>query len=84
MVAIEELVHAPVPVDGYIHFDIKSPASWSGGDVRVVFLEPESAIPVPHTERTHRIGFLKDRVSVPDNFDTMGQDEIIKMFEGEE
>jgi prevent-host-death family protein len=30
-----------------------------------------------------RIGFLKGQFTVPDDFDTMGQDEIIRMFEGE-
>jgi prevent-host-death family protein len=34
--------------------------------------------------KTPRIGFLgKADLNAPDNFDTMGQDEIIKMFEGE-
>ena len=36
----------------------------------------------PPTAR-RRIGFLKGQISVPDDFDTMGQEEIIKMFEGE-
>lgn len=34
--------------------------------VRVVALEP------PVGDRRQRIGFLKDRTSVPDDFDTMG------------
>jgi prevent-host-death family protein len=29
-----------------------------------------------------RIGFMKGRLTVPDDFDTMGQDEIEAMFEG--
>jgi len=32
---------------------------------------------------SHRLGFLKGRFKVPDDFDTMFQDEIIAMFEGE-
>ncbi len=31
-----------------------------------------------------RIGFMKDQIKVPDDFDTMFQDDIIKMFEGDE
>ena len=30
-----------------------------------------------------RFGFLAGQISVPDDFDTMMQDEIIAMFEGE-
>lgn len=32
--------------------------------------------------RTRRIGFLAGQITVPDDFDTMFQDEIIRMFEG--
>jgi len=31
-----------------------------------------------------RVGFLKGQISVPDNFDRMGEEEILSMFEGEE
>ena len=31
-----------------------------------------------------RVGFLKDYGKVPDDFDTMGQDDIAKMSDGEE
>ncbi len=31
-----------------------------------------------------RLGFLKGKIKVPDDFDTMFQDEIEKMFYGEE
>lgn len=34
--------------------------------------------------RTRRLGFLAGQISVPDDFDTMYQDEIIRLFEGEE
>jgi prevent-host-death family protein len=30
------------------------------------------------------IGFMRGRITVPDDFETMFQDEIIAMFEGEE
>jgi hypothetical protein len=38
---------------------------------------PEAAQTVPT-----RIGFLKGRVSVPPDFDTLGQEEITALFEG--
>ena len=33
-------------------------------------------------EAQHRIGFLAGRISVPDDFDRMGADEIRDMFSG--
>ena len=42
--------------------------------------------PLPPAVETKKslIGFMRGRMTVPDDFDTMGQDEIIAMFEGEE
>jgi prevent-host-death family protein len=45
--------------------------------VKVVPLE-EAPQPKPQ-----RIGFMKGRINVPDDFDRMFEDEILKMFEGE-
>lgn len=45
--------------------------------VKVVPLEEPEARP-----NGPRFGFLKGRISVPDDFDTYMQDEIIAMFEG--
>jgi antitoxin (DNA-binding transcriptional repressor) of toxin-antitoxin stability system len=42
-----------------------------------VFDEPVAPI-------VRRLGFMEGKIKVPDDFDTMGQDEIIRMFEGEE
>jgi hypothetical protein len=42
---------------------------------------PRSLRAASHSPR--RIGFLKDRVSVPADFDTMGQDAIITLFAGD-
>ena len=33
--------------------------------------------------RTRPIGFLAGRISVPDDFDTMHREEIIRLFEGD-
>ena len=38
----------------------------------------------PDATKVRRIGFLAGQIQVPDDFDTMGAEEIRKMFEGEE
>jgi prevent-host-death family protein len=38
----------------------------------------------PPNDRMRGLGFLKGHVSIPDDFDTMMQDEIIAMFEGDD
>lgn len=43
----------------------------------------EKVIPIDSTaEQPKRIGFMKGPITVPDDFDTMGSDEIGRMFEG--
>jgi hypothetical protein len=44
--------------------------------VKVVPLEPEKE------DTSERLGFLRGRITVPDNFDTFMQDEIVTMFYG--
>jgi prevent-host-death family protein len=44
--------------------------------VKVVPIEPEARPP--------RLGFMRGEFTVPDDFDTFMQDEIIAMFEGDE
>jgi prevent-host-death family protein len=34
-------------------------------------------------ERPSWLGFMKGQFTVPDDFDRMGEDEILRMFEGE-
>ena len=46
--------------------------------VRVVPIEPE----VPHVPQ--RLGFMKGKMSIPDDFDTMYADDIARMFNGED
>ena len=36
---------------------------------------------VPHQANIKRIGFLKGKINVPADFDRMGQNEIIEVFE---
>jgi hypothetical protein len=38
---------------------------------------------VPDAERPKRLGFMAGKGSVPDDFDLMCQDDIIRLFEGE-
>jgi prevent-host-death family protein len=38
----------------------------------------------PATPAERRLGFFRGRTTVPDDFDTWGQDEIVAMFEGTE
>jgi prevent-host-death family protein len=42
-----------------------------------------TAIEVPAASQMRRVGFLSGRIQVPDDFDTMGGNEIEKMFDGE-
>lgn len=39
---------------------------------------------MPKEKKRRELGFLKGKLTVPDDFDTMFQDEIIAMFEGRE
>ena len=40
-----------------------------------------SALDTPEAGERQRIGFLKDRIAIPEDFDEMGREEIIEMFE---
>ncbi|MBX9907145.1 MAG: type II toxin-antitoxin system prevent-host-death family antitoxin [Beijerinckiaceae bacterium] len=40
-------------------------------------------IDAPEQRPKRRIGFMRGRISVPDDFDTMDAHEIARMFEGE-
>lgn len=37
----------------------------------------------PEKKKDGRLGFMKGKILVPDDFDTMGSEEIARMFEGE-
>ena len=37
----------------------------------------------PAQKPMRRLGFLQGQYSIPDDFDQMGQEEIIRLFEGE-
>lgn len=40
-----------------------------------------SALDAPASEQRQRIGFLEGRIEVPDDFDQMGREQIIAMFD---
>ena len=42
------------------------------------------AVEAPEAGAMRRLGFLAGRVSVPEDFDRMGSDEIESLFEGAE
>jgi len=41
-----------------------------------------TAVNAPIGSQVRRLGFLAGEISVPDDFDEMGRDEIEKMFDG--
>lgn len=42
-----------------------------------------TAIEAPTGARMQRLGFLAGQVRVPDDFDRMGAEEVVQLFEGE-
>lgn len=40
------------------------------------------ALDAPESSEVKRVGFLAGQIKVPDDFDTMGSDEIEELFEG--
>lgn len=43
-----------------------------------------TALTAPTAQKVRRLGFMLGEISVPDDFDQMGRDEIPRMFEGSE
>ncbi|MEO7495416.1 MAG: type II toxin-antitoxin system prevent-host-death family antitoxin [Massilia sp.] len=43
-----------------------------------------TALEASHPNATKRLGFLAGQAEIPDDFNTMAQDDIISLFEGEE
>lgn len=42
-------------------------------------------VPLEASEKPRsRLGFMQGQMKIPDDFDTMGQEEIIRLFEGDE
>ena len=49
-------------------------------DGQVVCVIPDAPPVTADESRPNRLGFLKGQLQVPEDFDTMGQDEIEKLF----
>lgn len=49
----------------------------------VALIVPLGGVQLPEKPR-RKVGFLDGRYKVPENFDTMFEDEIVEMFEGRE
>lgn len=43
-----------------------------------------TALNMPSTEKVHRLGFLTGEITVPDDFDHMGKEEIENLFSSDE
>ena len=43
-----------------------------------------TAIDTPDARKVRRLGFMEGQISIPEDFDEMGREEIERMFEGEE
>jgi hypothetical protein len=69
-----------IPADHQLHVTVP-PEFPAGENATVIVFAPDDVKPAaPHTGT--RIGFLKGRISVPADFDTMGQKEISALFTG--
>lgn len=42
-----------------------------------------TAIDAPDAKQVRRLGFLEGQISIPEDFDEMGREEIERMFEGD-
>jgi hypothetical protein len=56
------------------HLDVSLPETFAPG-TQVVFIER-------HLTPQKRVGFFQRRLSLPEDFDRMGQDDIAALFEG--
>lgn len=43
-----------------------------------------TALTAPTADKVKRLGFMAGQITVPDDFDQMGSDEIEKLFDGRE
>jgi prevent-host-death family protein len=41
------------------------------------------AVETPSKASARRLGFLEGQYTIPDDFDRMGEDEIVRLFEGD-
>ena len=67
---LSRLVEAAAKGEGFVIAKAGKPM------VKVVPLD------APPARKPQRLGFMKGQIKVPDDFDTMGQEEIEKMFYG--
>jgi hypothetical protein len=67
-----------------LRLDQPLPETVGAGRVKITLVFSDAAGKRPGTAQTAptRVGFLKGNVSVPSDFDTLGQEEIAALFEG--
>lgn len=77
------LAKAGKPAAALVSLDVIKSAPVPAGESAAPPSSVDDPLSAPHIDR-RRFGFMKGKLVVPDDFDTMFQDEIIAMFEGEE
>jgi hypothetical protein len=67
-----------------LRLDQPLPETVGVGQAKITLIFPDTANNQPKTTQPSptRVGFLRGRISVPSDFDTMGQNEITALFEG--
>jgi hypothetical protein len=67
-----------------LRLDQPLPETIGAGRTKLTLIFSDAAVKRPETAQTlpTRVGFLKGPVSVPSDFDTLGQEEITALFEG--
>jgi hypothetical protein len=75
--SIEQIVE--IPADRHLRLDFALPETVGIGQAKLTFIISGAGV---EKSSSTRIGFLKGRISVPADFDTMGQGEITALFEG--
>jgi hypothetical protein len=67
-----------------LRLDQPLPETIGAGRTKLTLIFSDAGEKRPGTAQTvpTRVGFLKGRVSVPPDFDTLGQEEITALFEG--
>ena len=70
--------------DAKTHFSKPIKVVEGGGEVVIAKAGKPVAKLVPYApvEGTRTLGLLAGKITVPDDFDTLGADEIVEMFEG--
>jgi hypothetical protein len=83
------IIEQTVEIDGdrrVLRLDQPLPETIGSGRSKITLIFPDAGEQRPETAQASpkRIGFLQGRVSIPPDFDSMGQEEITALFGGSE